>query len=634
MADECGWQLSDNAIQTLRTRYLMKDVSGEIVETPEQLFQRVARCVAAAEAAYGASRDQLKRIEKKFFHFMFRGLFFPNSPTLMNAGRRFGMLSACFVLPVGDSIDAIFDAVKHTAQVQKAGGGTGFSFDRLRPTGDLIASSGGMTSGPISFWRVFCEATRAIQQGAFRRGANMAMMSVGHPDILRFITAKDDLSAFENFNISVKVPDRFMQILRADPSRRHVVTNPRTGKQYCLPRSLPAGDYGLNDLCPADVSAGDHYTVGEIWSMIVAGAWRTGEPGVCFIDRVNRDNPTPRLGRIEATNPCGEQPLLDYEACNLGSIDLSKFVRDGMLDERGFGRTVRLAVRFLDDVIDVNHYIVPAIGRLCRANRKIGLGIMGLADAMFELGIRYDSTEGIDFGRRVAKLLTSHAFAASEALAKRRGTFPNWPGSTWQINRGRAMRNASVTTIAPTGTISILAGCTGGIEPAYGLAFYRRILDGRELLEVNGPFKRYARARGFWSDALARNLADGASLSDLDEVDQRARRVFVTAHEISARWHVRMQAAFQEYIDGAISKTINLPGGATVGDVEKTYRLAFDLGCKGVTVYRDGCRTGQPMTAGPACQAAVSICPQCRQVVKLEPGCGICPHCGARLCEW
>lgn len=552
----------------------------------------------------------------------------------MNAGRRFGMLSACFVLPVGDSIDAIFDAVKNTAQVQKAGGGTGFSFDRLRPTGDLIASSGGMTSGPISFWRVFCEATRAIQQGAFRRGANMAMMSVGHPDILRFITAKDDPSAFENFNISVKVPDRFMQILRADPSRRHVVTNPRTGKQYCLPRSLPVGDYGLNDLCPADVSARDHYTVGEIWSMIVAGAWRTGEPGVCFIDRVNRDNPTPRLGRIEATNPCGEQPLLDYEACNLGSIDLSKFVRDGMLDERGFGWAVRLAVRFLDDVIDVNHYIVPAIDRLCRANRKIGLGIMGLADAMFELGIRYDSTEGIDFGRRVAKLLTSHAFAVSEALAKRRGTFPNWPGSTWQINRGRAMRNASVTTIAPTGTISILAGCTGGIEPAYGLAFYRRILDGRELLEVNGPFKRYARARGFWGDDLARNLADGASLSDLNEVDQQARRVFVTAHEISARWHVRMQAAFQEYIDGAISKTINLPGGATVGDVEKTYRLAFDLGCKGVTVYRDGCRTGQPMTAGSACQAAVSICPQCRQAVKLEPGCGMCPHCGARLCEW
>ena len=632
--------LTENAIETLRARYLMKDDSGRVTETPEELFRRVARCVAVAETVSGASAEEAGKLEKKFFKFMVEGAFLPNSPTLMNAGRRFGMLSACFVLPVEDSVEAIFESVKNSAQVQKAGGGTGFSFDKLRPTGDYIASSGGRTSGPISFWRVFCEATRAIQQGAFRRGANMAMMSVDHPDILKFITAKNDLSEFENFNISVKAPDKFMRAARHEPSSPHVVANPRTGMKYLLPRGLDIARYDLHDLLPAGQRAGACYTIGDIWSMIVDGAWRTGEPGLCFIDRVNADNPTPHLGRIEATNPCGEQPLLDYEACNLGSINLARFIRSGRLDEEAFGQAVRLGVRFLDDVIDANHYIIPAIDQRCQGNRKIGLGIMGLADAMFELGIRYDSQEALDFARRVAELLTAEAFAASGALAGERGAFPNWPGSTWDTRDHRKMRNAAVTTIAPTGTISIIAGCTGGIEPAYALAFYRHILDGRELLEVNAPFGRYAEARGFWSERLARELAQGARLADLPEVDGRARELFVTAHDIAPQWHVRMQAVFQEYIDGAISKTINLPAGAAAADVGTTYQLAFDLGCKGVTVYRDGCRAGQPMATAPshrearAGQAEEATCPQCRRPLAVEQGCGMCPQCGARLCEW
>jgi len=634
MADKSEPSLTENAIEVLRTRYLLKDDAGRVVETPAELLARVARCAASAEIAWGASRDQVRRIEKNFFKFMFDGLFFPNSPTLMNAGRRHGMLSACFVLPIEDSIEGIFESIKNTAQVQKAGGGTGFSFDRLRPTGDYIASSGGRTSGPMSFWRVFCEATRAIQQGAFRRGANMAMMNVDHPDILKFITAKNDPAEFENFNISVKVRNDFLEALRRSPDQPHVVTNPRTGKQYLLPRDLNIATYSLDDLLPIGSRGRDVYTIGDLWRMIIEGAWRTGEPGLCFIDRINADNPTPLQGRIEATNPCGEQPLLDHEACNLGSINVARFIGEGRFDEAGFRRAVRLGVRFLDDVIDVNFYVVPAIEQRCKGNRKIGLGIMGFADALFELGLRYDSEEALDFGRRVAEVLTSEAFAASERLADERGTFPNWAGSVWESRHNRPMRNAAVTTIAPTGTVSILAGCTGGIEPAYALAFVRRILDGRELLEVNGPFKRYAEARGFWSERLARDLAAGARLADLPDVDEQARRIFVTAHEVPPEWHVKMQAAFQDRIDGAISKTINLPHDASVEDVDRVYRLAYALKCKGVTVYRDRCRSGQPMATGPAVRRKGGTCPQCGKPLTRESGCGLCPHCGARLCEW
>ncbi|HUS47862.1 MAG TPA: adenosylcobalamin-dependent ribonucleoside-diphosphate reductase [Phycisphaerae bacterium] len=622
-------RLSENAVRTLETRYLQRDGEGNVVETPEQMFRRVANVIAAAEAAYGAGRDRVAATAEDIYNLMARSEFLPNSPTLMNAGRPLGVLSACFVLPIPDSVDGIFDSVKHTAQIQKAGGGTGFSFDQLRPTGDTISSSGGQTSGPISFWRVFCEATRAIQQGAFRRGANMGMMSVDHPDILKFIAAKSNPAAFENFNISVKVPASFMDALRRQGHSPHVVTNSRTGRRYLLPRAMNVDTYGLPDLPAAEgAAAQDVYTRGQIWDLIVRSAWATGDPGLCFIDRLNEDNPTPALGRIEATNPCGEQPLLDYEACNLGSIDVSRFVRDGHLDSPALRRCIRLCVRILDDVIDVNNYIIPQIEHRCKGNRKIGLGIMGFADALFELGIRYDSEQGLAFGRQLAALLADEAAAASEELASQRGPFPNHCGSLWDTRHHRPMRNAALTTVAPTGTLSILAGCTGGIEPAYALAFYRHVLDGQELLEVDGPFRRYARRHGFWSEELATRLAAGTPLSDVPGASREACELFVTAHQIAPAWHVRMQAAFQEHIDGAISKTINLPATATPADVDRVYQLAYDLRCKGVTVYRDGCRKHQPMSF----ESGRNVCPRCRRPLADEPGCSRCPHCGCTLC--
>ncbi len=621
--------LTENALHTLRARYLRKDPSGKIVETPRELFRRVACCVASAEEAYVRSTTEVARIEDAFYAMMARGEFLPNSPTLMNASTRPGVLSACFVLPVEDSIEGIFESVKNTARIQKAGGGTGFSFDRLRPTGDYIASSGGRTSGPISFWRVFSEATRAIQQGAFRRGANMGMMSVDHPDILKFITAKNDLKEFENFNISVKVTEDFLQDARMRGGEPHVVTNPRTLKQYVLPKTLDIARYDINDLAGVEeLPAVDCYTHRDMWETIIAAAWATGEPGLCFIDRVNEDNPTPALGRIEATNPCGEQPLLDYEACNLGSIDLAKFVRSGKLDEESLRQTIALAVRFLDDVIDVSDYMIDPIADRCKGNRKIGLGIMGLADAMFELNIKYDSEEGLAFGERVAKLLTDEAMKVSEALAHQRGAFPNWAGSLWDTHHHRKMRNAAVTTIAPTGTLSILAGCSGGIEPVYALGFFRHILGGRELREINGPFMRYAQRAGIWDEQLTRSISEGARLDQIEGLDLQARELFVTAHEIEPTWSVRMQAVFQEYIDGAISKTINLPNSASGKDIEDVYWLGYDLKCKGVTVYRDGCRPGQPMVS----ESAGKQCPQCRRALAAEIGCTRCPHCGATLC--
>ncbi|MFW6132464.1 MAG: adenosylcobalamin-dependent ribonucleoside-diphosphate reductase [Planctomycetota bacterium] len=618
--------LSDNARMALEARYLMRGASGRVAETPREMFQRVAQVVADAERGYGASSGDVEFHRRRFCEAMARTQFLPNSPTLMNAGRKLGVLSACFVLPIPDSVEGIFESIKHTAEIQKAGGGTGFSFDLLRPTGDTISSSGGTTSGPISFWRVFSEATNAIQQGAFRRGANMGMMSIIHPDVLKFITAKDTPGAFENFNISVKVDEQRWRLLCDQPDVAHVVVNPRDGRAYHLPRSLEVAAYGLSDLRPVREGGDDCLSRRDVWEMICRGAWKTAEPGVCFIDRVNADNPTPQLGRIEATNPCGEQPLLDYEACNLGSIDVSKFVRDGELDADGFGQTVRLGVRFLDDVIDVNNYVTDQIAERCRANRKIGLGVMGLADAMYELGIRYDSDEGLQFARRVAGLLTECAFDADEALARERGSFPNHAGSVWD-NRGRAMRNAAVTAVAPTGTLSILAGCTGGIEPAYALAFYRYVLEGRKLREVNRPLRRCAEARGVWSDELADRLAAGSPLDELPGFTQDDRARFVTAHDVAPRWHVRMQAAFQEVIDGAISKTVNMPHDATVADVAEVYTLAHDLGCKGVTVYRDGCRGGQPMAAGPE-----GRCPRCGGPIPDEAACARCPRCGSTLC--
>jgi len=624
-------ELSENARRVLRHRYLAKRPDGTVVETPAEMFRRVAAAVAAAERGHGASDTEATAVEDAFYRLMSEGVFLPNSPTLMNAGRELGMLSACFVLPVEDSVEGIFESVKYAALIQKAGGGTGFAFDRLRPTGDYIASSGGTTSGPISFWRVFSEATSAIQQGAFRRGANMGMMSVTHPDILKFVTAKRRQGEFENFNISVKVGEDFMRTVMEDPGAPHVVANPRTHARYVLPRDLQLASYGLADLRPADAPAGACYSVGDVWDLIVSCAHAAGEPGLCFIDRVNADNPTPALGRIEATNPCGEQPLLDYEACNLGSINLARFVADGEFDEQGFRRTVRLAVRFLDDVIDVNNYVIEPIRRICLGNRKIGLGVMGFADALMKLWICYDSDEAVAFAHRVAGVLADEAIAASEQLAEQRGCFPNHAESLWQTVHGRPMRNAAVTTVAPTGTISIIAGCSGGIEPLFALAYWRTVLEGQRLLEVNDVFRQALRRRGLWSEGLAARLAAGEGRQALADLPADVRDVFVTAHDVPPARHVQMQAAFQEHIDGAISKTINLPADAGRDQVDQVFRQAYRAGCKGITVYRDGCRPAQPM-GWESTDSAVR-CPRCHGRLDELVACSRCPHCGYTLCS-
>jgi ribonucleoside-diphosphate reductase alpha chain len=532
--------------------------------------------------------------------------FLPNSPALMNAERR-GMLSACFVLPIDDSIEGIFETVKQTALIQKAGGGTGFSFDRLRPTGDRVGSSGGTTSGPISFWRVFSEATNAIQQGAFRRGANMGMMSVGHPDILKFLHAKQNLKAFTNFNISAKITDDWMRKLLKGGKAQHIVVNPRTKQQFLLPRRIDLADYTIDDLREitgdgkaADMPAGQFYTVGDMWKLIVKCAHQTGEPGIAFIDRINRDNPTPSLGPIEATNPCGEQPLLAYEACTLGSINVARFVRTtgagpGM-DWPRLAGAVALAVRFLDNIVDACNYPLADTQRLAQANRKIGLGVMGFADCLFALGIRYDSHKGVEFGASLMKFINDNARKASSELARLRGPFPNWSRSIWRTKHKRQIRNASLTCAAPTGTISIIADCSCGIEPIYSLVFVRQVLDGARMFQVNPLFKQTATERGFYSGRLERRIAKAGSIQKLTELPASVRRLFKAAYDIEPQWHIRMQAAFQKHCDAAVSKTINLDEKAVPAAIDKAYRLAYRLGCKGVTVYRQGSRKLEPMS--------------------------------------
>ncbi len=598
--------LSDNAVKVLQSRYLIKDARGRCIETPAQLFARVASQIAQAEAKYGASRSEIKRWHKKYYDLMASLKFLPNSPALMNAGRR-GMLSACFVLPIEDSIEGIFEAIKQTALIQQAGGGTGFSFDRLRPTGDRVASSGGTTSGPISFWRVFSETTNAIQQGAFRRGANMGMMSVEHPDILKFLYAKQNLEAFTNFNISVKITDSWMKKVLKSGKILHVVKNPRTGRKYLLPRRIDIASYTISDLQKfsgkgkhVSNGAGRYYTVGDVWKMIVRCAHKTGEPGVAFIDRINRDNPTPSLGQIEATNPCGEQPLLPYEACTLGSINVAKFVgideMAAQMDWPALAETVKLAVRFLDNIVDVCDYPVRDTVRLARGNRKIGLGIMGFADCLFALGIAYDSKRGVEFGTELMKFINDRAHQASAELAGLRGPFPNWKSSIWQSGKAPEIRNASVTCIAPTGTISIIADCSSGIEPVYSPVFYRQVLDGSKLLQIDPIFKQIAEKRGIYSEKLEQQIAMIGSLQKITGIPADIRRVFRGAYDIKPQWHIRMQAAFQQHCDAAVSKTINFGEKATVSAVDKAYKMAYRLGCKGVTVYRQHSRKYQPMS--------------------------------------
>ncbi len=607
-------QFTDNALTVLQKRYLRKNEEGIPVEEPWEMFWRVARDVASASARYDPAAD-IDAEAREFYQLMAQLDFLPNSPTLMNAGRELQQLSACFVLPVEDSMESIFETIKDTALIHQSGGGTGFSFSRLRPQGDIVRTTGGIASGPVSFMRVFNAATEAVKQGGTRRGANMAILRVGHPDIVEFITAKRDTTALTNFNISVGLTEDFMQAVRDDTE--YDLVNPRTKKVVQRRRAR------------------------EVFDLIVEGSWATGEPGIVFLDRLNASNPTPALGEIESTNPCGEQPLLPYEACNLGSLNLSHFVKPGDPAEIDFprlGQAVRTAVRFLDDVIDVNEYPLGKIGEMARGNRKIGLGVMGFADMLIQLGIAYDSERGLETAGQVMQFIHDRGQEASAEIGHERGVFPNFDDSVF-AQSGRRLRNATVTTIAPTGTLSIIAGCSSGIEPLFAVVYTRRILDGQELLEVHPLFEATARDRGFYSEQLMKEIGEQKSLADVEGVPADVRRLFVTAYDTSPEWHIRMQAEFQKHTDNAVSKTVNFRNDATTDDIRRVYMLAYELGCKGVTVYRDGSREAQVLTTGTAMPAkadaaapviakAATIMPRPRPTVtkgsteKIKTGCG------------
>ncbi|HKZ93995.1 MAG TPA: vitamin B12-dependent ribonucleotide reductase [Candidatus Bathyarchaeia archaeon] len=558
-----------NSILVLERRYLQKDENGKVVESTGQMFRRVSKGIAEVEKQYGKSDSETAALENEFHGMMTSFEFIPNSPTLMNTGTQFRQLSACFVLPVEDSIDSIFNTLKATALIHKTGGGTGFAFSRLRPKGDMVKTTGGVASGPISFATVYDTATDVVKQGGRRRGANMGILRVDHPDIMDFVVAKEKEGVLRNFNISVALTDKFMHAVEKDEDFELV--NPRNGT---VAKKLKAR---------------------VIWNLIVMMAWKNGEPGVIFIDTINRYNPTPNVGEIESTNPCGEQPLLPFESCNLGSIDVSKFVtEEGKMSWDQLRETIRKAVRFLDNVIDANVYVQPEIKEITKGNRKIGLGVMGFADMLIRRGTKYDTEEGLKAGEELMRFINDEGHKMSAELAVEKGSFPNFQGSVWE-KKSKAMRNATVTTVAPTGTISIISGCSQGIEPFFAIAYIRDVADslGKSLVEINPLFEDIALREGFYSEELMRKISRKTSIQDVDEVPENIRKVFVTAHDISAEWHVRMQAAFQKHTDNAVSKTINFPNSATPNDIEKAYWLAYKSGCKGITVYRHGSREMQ-----------------------------------------
>ncbi len=665
--------LSKNAIKVLEKRYLKRDAQGNPTEKPEDLFLRVASTLAAADKQFGASEQEILSTTKEFYDFITKRYFMPNSPTLMNAGRELGQLAACFVLPVEDSLEGIFETVKNTALIHKSGGGTGFSFSRLRPKNDVVRSTMGVSSGPVSFMEVFNAATEAVKQGGTRRGANMGILRIDHPDILDFINCKSDNFKLNNFNISVAITDKFMEALKAGTD--YELIHPRT-KQ-------PVGKLNAK----------------AVFDLIVEGAWKNGEPGIIFIDKMNYDNPTPLIGEIESTNPCGEVPLLPYEACNLGSINLGLMLKgekgNYSVDWDKLAQTTRTAIHFLDNVIAINNYPLPQISEMVQNNRKIGLGVMGWADMLMKMGIAYNSEEGTKLASQVMEFIDYQSKVKSIELSKERGRFGNFEGSVYdgifrdgkpfltykyqgksagiitdemwadldaQIAK-HGIRNATTTCIAPTGTISMIAGASGGVEPLFGLVFIRDVMDGTKLVEVNPIFEEYAKEHCFYSEELMKKISIDGTLAHCDEVPAEAKKIFVCAHDVSPYWHVKMQAAFQLHTDNAVSKTVNFEESATKQDVADSYMLAYENNLKGITVYRNNSRQFQPMNlekkddkkmpeikaveapkAETKIEAKVELpeaqhvgeehkCPECGAVLGYGEGCFICLNCGYSGCS-
>lgn len=601
-------EFSPNAIKVLERRYLAKDEKGTVVETPQDMLKRVAYTIAQADKNYG-EKANVASTEKKFYNMMASLRFLPNSPTLMNAGRPLGQLSACFVLPIEDSMEGIFDSIKNAALIHKSGGGTGFSFSRLRGSGATVNTTGGVASGPISFMKVFNSATEAVKQGGTRRGANMAILRVDHPDILDFIKCKENDKEITNFNISVALTEKFMETVHN------------------------GGEYELID--PYTKKVKDKLNAREVFDQIVKMAWTNGEPGIVFIDRMNRDNPTPELGEIESTNPCGEQPLLPYESCNLGSINLVKMLKKVNdkyeIDYDLFKETVYDSVHFLDNVIDVNKYPLEAIDATTKQTRKIGLGIMGFADMLIMLGVPYNSNEAVELADKIMEFINKKSKEASRNLAKVRGAFPEFERSIYKD--GEPIRNATTTTIAPTGTISIIAGVSSGIEPLFAVAFVRNVMDNDKLVEVNPFFREVLEARGLYNKELMLKVADEGTPSHIKEIPNDIKKVFATAHDVSPVWHIKMQAAFQKHTDNAVSKTVNFKNEAAINEVKEVYELAYKMGCKGVTIYRDGSRGSQVLNVGAKVKEKpdeVEAKPQTRQrpqvtqgiTEKVRVGCG------------
>ena len=648
-------ELSENAVKVLEKRYLKRDKNGNCTETPADMFRRVADTIAAGDLKFGKSQSDVKELSDRFYKAITNRYFMPNSPTLMNAGRELGQLAACFVLPVEDSLEGIFETVKNTALIHKSGGGTGFSFSRLRAKNSVVRSTMGVSSGPVSFMEVFNAATEAVKQGGTRRGANMGILRVDHPDILEFINCKNDTSKLTNFNISVALTDKFMEAVKNNSD--YELISPNTGEV--------AGKMNAR----------------EVFNLIVDGAWRTGEPGIIFIDKMNADNPTPLIGEIESTNPCGEVPLLAYEACNLGSINLGRMVENGSVNWSLLAETTRTAIRFLDNVIAVNNYPLPQISEMVQNNRKIGLGVMGWADMLMKLGISYASEEGTKLASEVMEFIDYESKCESIELSKERGRFNNFPGSVYDGKnflynkyKGKSagkvsdeqwkeldeeiekygIRNATTTCIAPTGTISMIASASGGVEPLFGLVFMRNVMDGTEMLEVNPIFKDYAIAHGFYSDAVMRQISEEGTIAHVNGIDEVSKHIFVTAHDVSPYWHVKMQAAFQLHTDNAVSKTVNFVESATREDIMETYKLAFENNLKGITVYRNNCRPIQPMNLtkkkeetkveepvveetteeyNPTGEVKTIKCPECGNEIQMAEGCFICLKCGYSGCS-